>query len=71
MILLLTSYATSMTPMKVNNTLPSLTKSNLISKPKVGELIESDHCEYLVKGRSYVASIGLTTKGDLKNGAKV
>jgi hypothetical protein len=56
--------------MKLNNTLPSLTNSNLISKSNVEELIESDNCKYLVKGRSYVAPIGLTTKGDLKNGAK-
>lgn len=69
-ILLLTSCATSMTPMKINNTLPSLTESNMISKSKVEELIQSDNCKYLVKGRTYVAPMGLSVKNDLKNGAK-
>lgn len=69
-ILLLTACATSMTPIEVNNNLPSLTKSNFISQSQMEGLIESNNCKYVVKGRSYVAPAGLTTKGDLKNGAE-
>ena len=31
--------------------------------------MKSGGCKYLVKGRNYVAPIGLTVKNDLKNGA--
>ena len=66
----LTSCATSMTPIEVNKTLPSLTKSKFIPKSQVDEVIKTNKCQYITKGRNYVASIGLTTRGDLKNGAK-
>lgn len=69
-IYLLASCATAMTPLEVNTNLPSLTKSNFISQSQIDALIESSNCKYLVKGRNYVAPVGLTTKGDLKNGAK-
>lgn len=69
-ILLLTSCATTMTPLEVNNNLPSLTKSNFISESQMEELIESNDCKYLVKGRNYVVPVGLTRKGDLKKGAE-
>lgn len=67
---ILTSCATSMTPMQVNNTLPTLTKSKFISQAQAEEAVKSNGCKYLVKGRNYTASIGLTTKDDLRNGAK-
>ncbi|WKK59305.1 hypothetical protein [Sphingobacterium sp. BN32] len=67
---LLTSCATSMTPMQVNNTLPTLTKSKFISQAQAEEAVKSNGCKYLVKGRNYTAPIGLTTKDDLRNGAK-
>src|SRR5690606_28512491 len=68
--LFLTSCATSMSPIKVNNTLPTLTKSKFISQSQAEEATMTNKCKYLVKRRNYVAPIGLTTKGDLKNGAK-
>jgi len=64
---MLTSCATSMTPMQVYSTLPTLTKSKFITQAE--EAVNSKGCKYLVKGRSYTAPIGLTTKDDLKNGA--
>lgn len=67
---ILTSCATSMTPMQVNNTLPTLTKSKFISQAQAEEAVKSKGCKYLVKGRNYTAPIGLTTKDDLRNGAK-
>lgn len=67
---ILTSCATSMTPMQVNNTLPTLTKSKFISQAQAEEAVKSNGCKYLVKGRNYTAPIGLTTKDDLRNGAK-
>jgi len=69
-LLFLNSCATSMTPMKVNSTLPELTESKIISQAEAEEAIISNRCKYLVKGRSYTASIGLTAKNDLKNAAK-
>lgn len=64
------SCETSMTPMKVNETLPSLTKSKFIKQSSLEEILNSKKCTYLVRGRSYAAPLGITTKGDLKNGAR-
>ncbi|WP_422859473.1 hypothetical protein ACOKFD_00595 [Flagellimonas sp. S174] len=61
--------AMSMSQIKVNNTLPNLTKSNFIPQTGVKELIKTDKSKYLVKGRGYMAPIGLTVKSELKNGA--
>jgi hypothetical protein len=69
-LVLLTSCATSMSPIKVNNTLPTLTKSKFISQADAEEAIKTNRCKYITKGRNYTAPIGLTTKNDLKNGAK-
>ena len=69
-VLFLNSCATSMTPVKVNSTLPDLTESRFLSQTEAEEAIKSNRCKYLVKGRSYTAPIGLTTKNDLKNAAK-
>ncbi len=70
MLILLSSCATSMSPIKVNRTLPELTKSKLISQTEAEKATKTNRCRYLVRGRTYVAPIGLTTKNDLKNGAK-
>lgn len=67
--LFLSSCATSMSPIEVNNSLPTLTKSKFVSQSQVEQVFETNKCKYLVKNRSYVAPIGLTTKDDLKNGA--
>lgn len=64
------SCATSMTPIQVNNTLPTMTKSKFMSQAQAEEAIKSNSCRYLVKGRKYTAPMGFTTKNDLKNGAK-
>lgn len=69
-LLSLNSCATSMSPIKVNSTLPDLTKSKLIAQVEADEVIETNKCRYLVRGRNYTAPIGLTAKNDLKNGAK-
>jgi hypothetical protein len=69
-ILFITSCATSMTPMQVNNTLPNLTKSKFISQAEADEKVKNSNCKYLVKNRTYVAPMGLSTKEDLKYGAK-
>ena len=63
-------FLTSMTPSQVNDTLPTLTKSKFISQTQAEEAVKANRCVYLTKGRSYTAPIGLSTKADLKNGAK-
>lgn len=68
-ILFFGSCATSMSPTIVNNTLPTLTTSKFIMHSQADEAIKTNRCNYLVKGRNYTAPIGLTVKGDLKNGA--
>lgn len=68
--LLATSCATSMTPRQVNITLPTLTKSKYFTQTEADENVKNGFCKYIVKNRSYVAPVGLTTKDDLKNGAK-
>jgi len=69
-IVILTSCASSMSPVEVNNTLPALTKSKFISQAQADESVENKTCKYLVKNRNYVAPIGFLTKDDLKNAAK-
>lgn len=69
-VLLTTSCATSMTPFQVNSTLPNLTKSNYLTPSQAEENQKNGKCKYLVKGRTYVAPMGLSTKADLKYGAK-
>src|SRR5690606_35055354 len=68
-LIIVSSCATSMSPVKLHNTLPNLTKSEFIPQSQVESSINRG-CKYLVKGREYTAPIGLTTKGDLKNGAR-
>jgi len=68
--LVVISCATSMTPIEVNNTLPTLTQSRFISQIQAQEDIKADHCKYLVQGRKYTAPIGFTVKDDLRNAAK-
>jgi len=58
-----------MSPIKLHNTLPNLTESKFIPQSQLESSIAKG-CKYLVKGRKYTAPIGLTTRGDLKNGAR-
>jgi hypothetical protein len=69
-VFVLSSCATAMAPIAVNNTLPTLTKSRFISQAQAEESVKANSCKYLVKGRNYTAPMGLTVKNDLKNGAK-
>src|SRR5690606_7479751 len=69
-VVLLSSCASSMSPVKLYNTLPDLTKAKFIPQSQLDNAIEKKGCKFLVKGREYTAPIGLTTKGDFKNGAK-
>jgi hypothetical protein len=64
------SCATSMTPIEVNNTLPSLSKSTFLSQAQAEEYVKVNKCKYLVKGRKYTAPMGRSVKDDLRNGAK-
>ncbi len=66
-VALLSSCATSMSPMEVNNTLPTLTDSKLMSQSQAEEAVKINKCRYLIKGREYVAPIATSKKGDLKN----
>lgn len=69
-ILFLASCAMSMTPMQVDKTLPTLTKSKYISQAQADEKVNNGTCRYMGKDRIYVAPIGISTKKDLKNGAQ-
>ncbi len=71
LILFLASCAStlSLSPIEVNNTLPTLTKSKFFSQSQAEEVIKTNKCKYLIKGRNYVAPVGSTAKNDLKNGA--
>ena len=60
----------SYTPSKMNKVLPTLTKSKFVLQSEIPELISSEKCKYITKGRSYAAPVGLFAKNDLKNAAK-
>ena len=62
---LLCSCATTLTPMQVNQTLPTLTKSTYLS----AEQTQNPNCKCLTRGKSYTAPVGLTAKDDLRNAA--
>ena len=64
------SCSTSMTPIEVNNSLPTLTKSMYIVQNQTDTFIETNKCKLLNSGRNYVAPIGISVKDDLRNGAK-
>lgn len=61
----LLSCATTMTPIEVNQTLPTLTKSTYLN----AEQSQNPNCKCLARGKSYVAPMGFTVKDDLRNGA--
>jgi len=69
-LFLVSACATSMTPIEVNKTLPTLTKAQFLLTFEAGENGHQTGCKYLVKGRSYTAPIGFTVNRDLKNAAK-
>ena len=59
-----------MTPSQVNNSLPTLTKSEYLRQSEVEDLIKTGKCKYIVMAREYAAPVGLTVKNDLKNAAR-
>lgn len=61
----LCSCATTMTPLEVSQTLPTLTKSKYLTL----EQTQNPNCKNLSKGKSYAAPMGLTVKDDLLNAA--
>lgn len=65
-ILLFVASCTTMSPLQVHNTLPTLTKSKYVTQSE----LETTNCKSLTKGRSFVAPIGMTAKNDLANAAK-
>ena len=69
-VLLITSCATSMTPSKLSSLLPGLTKAKFYSSVQASEAIKASKCKVLVEDRKYLAPIGLSTNGDLRNGAR-
>src|SRR5699024_378098 len=63
-------FKTSMTPMEVTNTLPTLTNSKFMTHEQAEKVINNKSGKYLVKGRNYVAPDGIGVKGDLRNAAE-
>ena len=70
LFILFLSSCSSLTPLEVNNTLPTYTKSMFYTPKQATEKQKSDKCKLLIKGRNYVAPIGFAPKNDLKNAAK-
>ena len=68
--ILVGSSCASLTPIEVNNTLPTYTKSMFFTPKQAIEKQNNNKCKLLVKGRSYAAPMGVTPKHDLKNAAK-
>jgi hypothetical protein len=64
------SCVTSMTPVQVNNALPTLTKSLYITQSLAEGMVKEGKCKYLVRDRNYVAPLGLSVMADLKYGAR-
>jgi hypothetical protein len=62
--------SSSMTPSQVDRYLPTLTKSKYLTRAQAETAVKANSCRYLVKGREYVAPLGLTVNGDLRNGAR-
>ena len=70
LILLLTSCATSMTPVEMTSNLKTMTKSKFMTQAEAQEAVSSNTCRYLTKGRDYVAPVGFTAMEDLRFGAQ-
>ena len=67
---LLTSCSVFMKTARVHNILSTYTKSRFIYESQVENLKASHKGFLLVKGRKYIAPVGMTAKDDLKNAAK-
>jgi hypothetical protein len=60
----------SKTPIRVNETLRTLAKSKFVSQSQAYADVEPNNCKLLIKSRTYVAPMGLSSKNDLKNAAR-
>lgn len=70
LILTVMSCQSSMSPMKVNKSLPGFTESQFMTQIQADEKIQTNECTYLVKQRSYEAPVGTTPRNELKRAAK-
>jgi hypothetical protein len=59
------SCATTMSPIEVNQMLPTLTKSTYLNV----EQTQNPNCKCLTRGKSFAAPMGFSVKEDLRNGA--
>lgn len=69
LVALVSGCATSMSPAQFGESFPKATTSEYYSKPSAEAAIREGNCSIAVKDRKYVAPIGLTVHGDVKNGA--
>lgn len=68
-VLMLTScsaFKTSMTPLELYNTLPTLTKTKFLKEDEINDSL----CTCIKRDRTYNAPMGLSLKEDVKNGAQ-
>ena len=68
-LLLLTGCSTSMTPSQFAESFPQSTTTKFYEKPAATSAVSEGECNVIVENRKYVAPIGLTVHGDVKNGA--
>lgn len=69
LVALITGCATSMSPAQFGESFPKATTSEHYPKPSAEAAILEGKCRVAVQDRKYVAPIGLTVHGDVKNGA--
>lgn len=69
LLALISGCATSMSPAQFGESFPQATSSEHYSKPSAESAIHEGKCRVVVRDRKYVAPIGLTVHGDVKNGA--
>lgn len=69
MAALCSGCATSLTPSQFGDSFPRATSTRFYERPAANEAISNGECKILVENRKYVAPIGLTVNGDVKNGA--
>lgn len=68
-VFVMTSCATSMTPIQFLEKLPQSTNSDFYDRQSASEAISNGKCKLLVDGRKYTSPVGSTVDDDLQNGA--
>ena len=61
--------ATSMPPSQFLQEFPITTNTKFYDRQNADDAIDGGKCKLLIDGRKYVAPIGSTVHGDMKNGA--